>query len=393
MKKLIILIPVIFIFCGCRDYKELNDIAIVSGMSIDKKKDKYKISILVANSKNSDGSQKEGVAGTAVYTTKSKSIANAIKDLDNILPKKIYLGHLGIVILSDQVAKDGIDNITDYFFRNPETTKGFYIIMTEENELAENALKIISPLESFPFQNIKLSIENSSSSGAVTDNLTYSEFLEKYLKKGSEAYIPTIKIVGNVKKGSSTKTLESTKVKTYVDTKGLALFKSNKLVGYTKKNESRGINLVLNNAEEIVIKNNCKEGYIATIVNRIKAKRKVKFVNNKPFFYITITGNGDIEETNCNIDLKNDNDIKKIEKKINNSIKKLVNKGIKKSKEYKTDVFEFGNLVYKKNPKFYKHIDDWNSYFKNVKTNVKVNIKIRNKGSIKQSITKEKYDE
>ena len=390
MKKIFLLIPIIFIFCGCRDYKELNDIAIVSGMSIDKKDNKYKISILVANSKDSDGAQKEGVAGTAVYSTTSKSMADAIKNLDNILPKKIYLGHLGIVIISDEVARDGINNITDYFFRNPETTKGFYIIMTKENEKAENALKILSPLESFPFQNIKLSIENSSSSGAITDNLTYSEFLEKYLKTGSEGYIPTIEIVGNVKKGSSTKTLESTKVKTYINTKGLALFKDDKLVGYTKKDESRGINLVLNNAEEIIIKNNCTNGYVATIVNRIKTKRKIKFINNKPVVYITIKGSGDIEETNCDIDLKKEKDIKKIENKINKSIKKLANKGIDKAKLYETDIFEFGNLVYKKNPTFYKKIDNWNLYFKNIKTNIKVDIKIKNKGSIKQSITKEK---
>ena len=385
MKK-ILLIPFILLFCGCNDYKELNNIAIVSGLGVDKKNDQYKVSILVANSKSVDENNKEGSAGNVVYDASASTMAEALKELDNIMPKQIYLGHLGVVVVSEEVAKEGIDNITDYFFRNPETTKRFYLIMTRDKDKAGDVLKILSPLESFPFQNIRLNIENSSSSGSISDNLTYSEFIEKYLKKGANPYIPTIKIYGKVKKGSTTKTLESADIKSYIGTQGLALFKDSKFVGYATKDESRGINIILGNANNIIIKNKCYEGNIVTVINDLKTKKILKFKNNKPYYDIKVKGTGDINEVTCDIDLYDELNIEDIEKNIENNIKNLSISGINIAKKYGTDVFEFGNTLYKKYPKLFYKIDNWDEYFKDININIKVDIEIKNKGSIKQSI-------
>ena len=89
MKKIIIILFII-LFCGCADYKELNDIAIVSGISIDREKDEYSVGILIANS--TDGEN-------VLYKTNGKTISDAIKKLESITPKQLYLGHLGVVIL------------------------------------------------------------------------------------------------------------------------------------------------------------------------------------------------------------------------------------------------------------------------------------------------------
>lgn len=386
MKKIFLLIPFILIFCGCNDYKELNNIAIVSGLAVDIKDDQYNVSILVANSNSIKESDKEGNAGNAVYDATGSTMSEALKKLDNIMPKQIYLGHLGVVVISEEVGKQGVDNITDYLFRNPETTKRFYFIMTRDKDKAGDVLKILSPLESFPFQNIRLNIENSSSSGSISDNLTYSEFLEKKLKKGSNPYIPTIKIYGSVKKGSSTKTLESADIKSYIGTKGLALFKKSKFVGYATENESRGINIVLGNANDTLIKTKWKDGNIITVIDDIKVKRTLKFKNNKPYFYIKIKGDGNIEEVTSDIDLYDEINIEDIEKDINKKIKKLTTSGINRAKKYETDIFEFGNTLYKKYPKYFYKIDDWNHYFKSLNITIDVDIQIKNKGTIKQSI-------
>lgn len=386
MKKILLIIPFILIFCGCNDYKELNNIAIVSGLAVDIKDNQYKVSILVANSNSVKESDKEGTAGNAVYDATGTTMSEALKKLDNIMPKQIYLGHLGVVVISEEVGKLGVDNITDYFFRNPETTKRFYLIMTRGKDKAGDVLKILSPLESFPFQNIRLNIENSSSSGSISDNLTYSEFLENYLKKGTNPYLPTIKIYGSVKKGSSTKTLESADIKSYIGTKGLALFKESKFVGYATNDESRGINIVLGSANDTLIRTKWKDGYIITVINDIKVKRTLKYKNNKPYFYINIKGSGDIEEVTSNIDLYDEINIEDIEKDINKNIKHLTISGIEKAKKYGTDIFEFGNTLYKNNPKYFNVIDDWDDYFKTLNINIDVDIQIKNKGTIKQSI-------
>ena len=40
MKKLLLLLPVLFFLTGCYNYRELNDLAIVSGISINKENDR-----------------------------------------------------------------------------------------------------------------------------------------------------------------------------------------------------------------------------------------------------------------------------------------------------------------------------------------------------------------
>lgn len=392
MKKILLIIPIIFLFCGCTDYKELNNIAIVTGMAIDMKDDNYKVSILISNSKKAQESDKEGDAGTIVYEGTGETISMALKKIDNSIPKQIYLGHLAVVIVSEDVAKKGLDKISDYLFRYPETTKRFYLIMTKKDNKASDILKILSPLESFPSQNIKLNIENANNTSSISDNLTYSRFIETYLKKGMEPYLPTIEIFGNEKKGSSSKSLESTNLKAYVRLSGLALFKGSKFIKYTTENESRGINLVQGNTTDMIIETKHDNDYVVTAISDIKTKSFVKFKNNEPVIYINIKANGDIQEITSNINLYKEKSILKIQDETNKKVKKLVNKGIKIAKENETDIFGFGNLIYKSNPKYFNSISDWNKNFKNLKIKVNVNINIKNKGAIKQSIKAAKYE-
>ena len=56
MKKFLLIIPILLIFTGCTDYKELNNIAIVTGIAVDMEDDKYKVSILISNSNSSPAS-------------------------------------------------------------------------------------------------------------------------------------------------------------------------------------------------------------------------------------------------------------------------------------------------------------------------------------------------
>ncbi|MBP3460806.1 MAG: Ger(x)C family spore germination protein [Bacilli bacterium] len=386
MKKFLLIIPIIFIFCGCTDYKELNNIAIVTGIAVDMKDDEYEVSVLISNSKKAEESAKEGDAGTIVYDGTGKNISMALKKIDNRIPKQIYLGHLAVVIVSEEVAKKGLDNVSDYLFRSPETTKRAYLIMTREEEKASDVLKIISPLESFPSQNIKLNIENANNTSSISDDMTYSRFMENYLKKGIEPYLPTIKIYGSEKKGSSSKSLESTELKAFVGLKGLALFKDSKFVSYTTDDESRGINIATGNTSEMIIENDCEDGYIITALSNLKTKSKVEFIDDEPTINLSVKAEGAIQGITCDINLYDEKNIEEIEKKTEKKVKKLINKGIDVAQKYKTDVFGFGNLVYKKNPKYFKSIDDWNEKFSTLKIKINVDVNVRTKGSIKQSL-------
>ena len=73
MKKLIILLLLLFCVCGCWNYKELDDYSIINGIAIDKKDDKYEVSVLISNASKSSGENPDSSSSkSVVYSGKGK---------------------------------------------------------------------------------------------------------------------------------------------------------------------------------------------------------------------------------------------------------------------------------------------------------------------------------
>lgn len=392
-KKLLFLIPIIFLLTGCWNYQELNSLAISTAMAIDKNDDGYEVSILIANSKKSQVSSKEGESQTVVYSAKGKTLSDALKNIDLENPRQTYIGHLSVIVISENVAKDGLMNTLDLLLRDSESTKRFYVAIAKDYK-AKEIIKIISPLETFPSQTISTNIRASSESQAVSAAVTYSKYIESLLKVGINPMLPTIIIEGDAKDGSEEKSLEKASPDAILKLSTLSIFKKDKLVGYATKDESRGINLMAGKINEMIVKYECDSDYLVTSLSQLKTNIKISFKNDLPVATIYISGNGDITENNCNLKLTDKKVIKKIQKGINKEIKNLIDKGLKLLKEdYKSDVIGFGNLVYKKNPSYFKEIKNWDEdEFPNLEVNVKTNINLSTKGSARQSI-KEAIDE
>ena len=388
MKKLLVFIPILFFMTGCWNYRELNTLAITTTMAIDKDGDDYEISILIANGKNNQTSPKEGQSQTVVYSGKGKTISRALKRISLKISKDTYLGHLGVVVVSENVAKEGMYNILDFLIRNPESVKRFYLTIAKDYK-AKDIIQILSPLESFPGQSIVSNIGSSKSLQAISSSITYSRFTENLLKKGKEPILPTITINGNEKKGSNNKILEQSDPDTKVKLDTIGIFKGDKLLGYTTEDESRGINIILNEVDEMITEYKCGKGNVVINLTNMKTKVKVKLKNNKPTVKLKINSKGAIQEINCNKNLEKNTTIKEIEKSAEKSLKKQIEKGIKLAqKKYKTDIFGFGNLFYKKYPQYYKKVNEnWNEKtFPEIDIKIDTNINLMTKGSIEKSL-------
>ena len=364
MKKLTLIISFIILsisLTGC-GYEELNNLSIVTAVAFDKNEDNYELSFLIANAPKAQTSAKEGEAKTTVYTGKGKTIAEASKDIEQIVPKQVYLGHINVVIISEDIGKEGFLKISDWLLRNPQTRKKFYLLQAKD-EKAKNILKIVSPLESFPSQSIATLIESNSETKSIASSITYSNFISQILEKGYDPILPSITIKGDVKKGSNEKNLETTEPESYLVLGPLAIYKGDKLEGFATEKESWVINVLNGGAKEVNYNIKYQNENISIETSSLKSKIKIKDINN---IEITISGKGDIYNINNKIDIENYKEINKIEKAWSKSLKKDLSKVIKKIQtKYKSDIFGFGNLIYKNNPKTWEKIEkDWNlKYF------------------------------
>ena len=117
--KLLLLTIIVLFLTGCSDYRELTDMSIVSSIGIDIKDGKYVTisQILSSNESNSQDESNTSNSKVVVYKSTGKTIHEALRNTILESPKKLYVGHLETVIISEKVAKNNITKIFD-FIRN-----------------------------------------------------------------------------------------------------------------------------------------------------------------------------------------------------------------------------------------------------------------------------------
>ena len=72
----------------------------------------------------------------------------------------------------------------------------------------------------------------------------------------------TLIVVGDAEKGSNTEEQNNVELKNYIMLDNLAIFKNDKLVDYADDDESVGINILLDNINEIYIEIPCDKSNI-----------------------------------------------------------------------------------------------------------------------------------
>ena len=101
-KKVLIFILIALIFNGFKDAREVNYMAIVSSIGIDvTDEDEYIITAEVFNTKKNDSSSSNSNPEIITYESKANSVHKALRDMVKKSPNKLYLGHLDLVMLSE----------------------------------------------------------------------------------------------------------------------------------------------------------------------------------------------------------------------------------------------------------------------------------------------------
>ena len=380
MKKFVLIIITLFILLissGCYNYKEINDMAIVSSIGIDKdnKNDKYIVSAQIMNSKESEDSEDSQIT---VYTKEGDTVHEALRNITLKSPRKLYGNHLSKIVLSEEVAKEGIDNILDIFNRITEVRNEFIITIVKEDK-ASDVLKVLTTTESIPAEYVKLSLKIADKTSGLTYATKLDEFISLYLKKGIDPVVPVLKIDKKEKKGTTINNITTTNPISKIVIEDLAVTNKGKLETYLKNEEVIGYNFLRNQIQKMIIPVKCDDenNYASILILKNKTKSNTAKKDNKYIINFNINSEAIITEYNCKKDLTDEKVIKELEKDTEKKIKRYIKKSLDKQKETKGKFLGLERLIYLDYPK-YKNEDY------SVKYNAKVNL-VR-KGEIRNSI-------
>ena len=387
MKKFILLIPILFLMTGCYNYRELNDLAIISGVSVSFDGENYKIITEVLNPKKEQDASSGNEPDYVIYEGIGRSMQEAFRKIVKEAPKKLYGAQMDVLIIDEKTAKEGIDDIMDFFARDPEVRSEFYILVSKSDEV----LKIISPLVNISSKNIMSSLEAVNTYMGTASLVTFHDLINDYLNPHIEIALPSVKMIGNVNVGETKTNIEESVVDATNIIGNMAIFKNNKLVGYLNELESLGYNIIMNNSETFLIRSDYDKGDF--IVNEIiNSTTKMEAIVDKKKITLTIEGKASISEVNKDINLESDEVVSKLNKELNKELETLVKNTIESTiKKFNSDIFGFRDLFYKTNPKKYKKLikELGDDFLSSLEIDVKAKIEIIEKGNLNGGIYNE----
>lgn len=119
---------------GCWDYREINDTAMVSGISIDRGEEKsYLVSVEIIKPAESDSA----TSSAKVLSEEGNSVEDCLKRLVNVATKELQFSHCKLILFSEEVAKEGVSDLVDFFLRDPEYRADLYIAVVSGADASE----------------------------------------------------------------------------------------------------------------------------------------------------------------------------------------------------------------------------------------------------------------
>lgn len=382
MKRIKFLILLLLpLLSGCYNYRELNELGITTAVSIDYKDNNFYVIAEVINPIKQQDASSSNNSPFVNYNSSSSSLQDAFRKVVLESPRQLYAAQLEIIVLSEEVVNNHLEEVLEYFARDPEARTEIKIIVAKTED-STKAITLQTLLTSLSSSNIINSLDLQSKVLGMAYPVTLNELLNMYIDPYLEVVLPSMTLYGNYEIGDEKENITTSSPKAIVKIDGSTITKDNKILGYLDLEESKILNLINGKLKETIIKMNYYDGYIIFEPNRIKVSRELDIKNN--IIKINISGYSKTKEIQSNINLKDPKEVKKLNKALNMELEKKITDTFNSIREkYGTDVFGFQELYYRTNYKYFKeNCTNWyEDIYPKIKLEVKANVRLYEKGS------------
>lgn len=382
MVKVVAVILLCIILPGCWNRIELNELSITSATAFDMEGDDWVITYqVVTPSAISTGM---GVAGGGVpqspvstFSTRGRTVREAVNQATLETPRWLFFSHTNILVVSEKVARKGLSQILDLYFRNPESRETVNVLISAGNP--GTILEQLMHAEKIPGLGIRDIIVNESRFASRVPSVMMYELAMALTGDAKSAVIPEILISGEQAE-TSLDALKKTSFDSKVRIGRLAVLQEDKFKGWLTKEESFGVNFIANKVQSSTLAFSCKQPdgneYNASFrLETSSTKLKPSYIDGRFKMGVDIKGTGYLVETDCALDLSDPEVVKRMEKALEQEIKRIVQKSWLAVKRLNVDVLGFADAVHRKYPKVWKDVkNDWKTTFATIEIKPHVSI-------------------
>ncbi|NQX48784.1 Ger(x)C family spore germination protein [Paenibacillus tritici] len=359
---------------GCWNYTEVDDMAIVAGVAIDKNEADGKL-LLTVELVDTNGGMDKTQAGFKMISLSGDTMFEIVRNIISITGKKLFWSHAKSIILSREVAREGLIKAIDWYSRDTETRSDVFIFVSGE-KTAREVLNLNSTTETImSFELAQMMRDEKFISTAPAVEIW--DFIDKLETKGNNATAPMISIHEENNKQNERVT-------------GTAIFKKDRMVGSLNGDESKSMLFVKNKIKGGVLDMDDKQGNPAYSLEIISNQTKVKprIVDGRLQMQIhTVTKTG-LDEVMTPQGFGEGESIQDIEQRAGERLQTDILAVIHKlQREYDADVFGFGEMVFEEQPKVWAKVKDhWLDTFADLDVTVSSKVIIQSSAKTSRAI-------
>lgn len=361
------------ITAGCWNYREVDKLSIVAGVAVDKGL-KNNIQMTVELIQISPG--KDAIMASQTITMEGKTMFDAARNIISLSGKKLYWSHAKIIILSKEIASEGVREAIEWYNRDTETRENVQMLISEAASAKEifDGQGTTEDIKSFVLDEM-IKNQESLSKAPMID---ISQFNSETKTKGLSSIIPTVN-------------LQKREGKLYPQIMGSAIIKNNKLVGFLNGEVTKDLNFIRDKVKSGILIEKIQEKDAVTLVSLeiFKNKTKVKPVIDGDDIEINLSINTTvaIAEVQGAINIMDDEARNALEQSAAETLKERIESLIKNiQSDYEADIFGFGERLREEEVQVWNSVDDWEDVFKDLKVNVDTSVHIKNSALLSKSI-------
>ncbi|MFD1775148.1 Ger(x)C family spore germination protein [Paenibacillus rhizophilus] len=380
--KLLAISGLLLLQTGCWDSVELNRRAIVSGVSIDKgltEDKRYSVSFQVIVADEITGKNSRGNAPVALYKGSGRSIYEAFGNASRQSARILSLGHSKVIIISEDLAREGIRDLMDIFERESDMRLST-LVFVSRGQRAEDILSVMTIFGKIPANDLVQKLETGNRSFGYNFRIEVDDVIRGILAKEGGAIINGVIVKGDLEAGGTKSNLEGIKPKAILKNAGLAVFKQDKLMAFQDGTEGMGLSLIHNKQKEYPLllelgKNESATFSMFKVHTSVTANAKDP---EHPVIYISTQQQAALKEYNGSLDISKSSVLRNWEKLLSEETKKEIDAAVKAAMRLNSDYIRFNETVNRVNPKGWKRVKGrWDTIFTQCEVHIKVNTLIR----------------
>jgi spore germination protein KC len=358
---------ILTLFSGCWNYHELETYSIVSGIAIDKGQNGYKYHVTFECIKMSGGG-KDAHIEPLLMEEDGNTIFDAARSTLRESDKKLYFNHCKILILSSEIAKEGVKAVTDWIQRDAEPRLTINVLVSKETT-AEEILSVKPQSGQLLSLQIDNTLAESENYYGSTAGIQVYQMTNTLNTEGISLVLPAIE----KKKSQDEETVQLS---------GGAIFKGDRQVGWLATVPAKFFALIRGKVKGGLIQTGPTPGSTQFSLEILESQTKVKPVVSGN----TVTVNIDIRmktafgEQDSEKDLLTQLGISKVEQYADRTIQYETTRVVKDVQQsFGSDIFGFGSAVHMNQPNEWDRIGSrWDDIFKTLKVKVVADVKIEN---------------